>query len=55
MQCFRVEDSVLRCSRVAGFRLFVPVLELLKVEVFRSIDSGSAIGDDRMRDFVNGV
>jgi len=41
--------------RVAGFRLFVPVLKSLEIEMFGSIESGSAIGDDRVKGFVNWV
>jgi len=43
----------LKCLSVAGFRLFVPGLKSLEIEVFGSRESGSAIGDDRVRLFVN--
>ena len=50
VQGFRVEDSGLPGLRVAGFRVW-----RFSVEISGSRFSDSAIGDDRIRGFVNSI
>ena len=53
IQGFRVEDSGFRGLRVAGFRVWRFSVENSGFRVFGCRELGSAIGDDRIRGFVD--